>query len=131
MILVDTSVWVNLLSVRPTLKLSPEGLGLIATCPPVIQEVLQGIRSDLHHRKAKDALLAFPCLPPSLSRDDFLSASDLYRSLRRRGITVRASTDCLIAAIALKYQLPLWAIDRDFAHIAKYCDLRLHERKEL
>jgi predicted nucleic acid-binding protein len=62
LILVDTRVWIEFFRGRGT----PEALYLsqaieneedLCTCGPVLQEVLQGIRSDTDHAKAKDYLL--------------------------------------------------------------------------
>ncbi len=46
MILVDTSVWIELLNGRLGSKVSQEELLNFATCGPVVQEVLQGLRQD-------------------------------------------------------------------------------------
>jgi len=43
-ILVDTSVWIELLNGRLTPNLSSDELLLFVTCGPVVQEVLQGLR---------------------------------------------------------------------------------------
>jgi predicted nucleic acid-binding protein len=47
----------------------------------------------------------------------------MYRSGRRRGLTIRSSADCLIAAIAIENRVPVWHKDRDFAAIATFTDL--------
>jgi predicted nucleic acid-binding protein len=124
LILVDTSVWVDLFGRRPTRTLASERLEEIATCPPVVQEILQGVRDDQVHRRLKDHLLALPCLGEPVSLQLFLLGADLYRAGRRRGLTIRSATDCLIAAVAIENRATVWHIDRDFAAIARYTDLR-------
>ena len=42
MILVDTSIWIELLAGRQ--QLEPDDLLRLVTCPPVLQEVRQGLR---------------------------------------------------------------------------------------
>ncbi len=44
MILVDTSVWIELLRGRQTPAVSPDDLLAFVTCGPIVQEVLQGLR---------------------------------------------------------------------------------------
>ncbi len=59
-----------------------------------------------------------------MHRGTFLAAADIYRSLRRKGITVRKSVDCMIAAVAIEFDLPLLHNDRDFDPIEAHCGLR-------
>ena len=124
MILVDSSVWINLLGKSRKHRLSPERLLEVATCPPVIQEVLQGIGNDLAYQRIQESLLALPCFGNPLDMDLYLTASDLYRLARKQGITIRSSVDCLIAAIALRHSLEVWHSDRDFDSLAKITGLK-------
>ncbi len=128
LVLVDTSVWIDLLGKQKKFKIEAESISKIGTCLPVIQEVLQGIKDDLVHQRLKESFMAFPCLQNPLSRDLFLHASDLFRSGRKRGLTIRSSVDCLIAAIAIKESVPIWHDDRDFDVIARYADLKTVKR---
>jgi hypothetical protein len=41
-----------------------------------------------------------------------------------KGYTIRSSTDCLIAAIAIESGVPVWHKDRDFEAFARYTSLR-------
>lgn len=59
--------------------------------------------------------------------DLYLEAAEIYREGRRRGFTIRSSTDCLIAAIAIEYRVPVWHRDRDFNFLAGYTRLRTIE----
>lgn len=48
----------------------------------------------------------------------YLRAADLYRQLRRRGVTVRSAIDCLIVALGEENGCSLLARDRDLELIA-------------
>jgi predicted nucleic acid-binding protein len=124
-ILVDTSVWIELLRGRIGKRLSPEALLWFVTCGPVIQEVLQGLRPGAEAEKFRMAFLAIPRLSDPLPADLFREAAEIYRRGRQKGYTIRASTDCLIAAIAISNHVPVWHRDRDFDAIAKYTSLEL------
>jgi predicted nucleic acid-binding protein len=52
------------------------------------------------------------------------AAVDLDRTARRRGITVRSSVECLIAASALRHELELLHRDRDYPLLARVSRLR-------
>jgi predicted nucleic acid-binding protein len=54
-------------------------------------------------------------------------AVDLYGQARRRGLTVRSSVDCLIAACAIRHDLELLHRDRDFPALAKVSALRVRK----
>jgi predicted nucleic acid-binding protein len=57
---------------------------------------------------------------------DFEQAAAIYRRCRRSGETVRALTDCLVAAIAIRSGIDVLHADRDFDVIARCCDLELY-----
>lgn len=125
MILVDTSVWIAVFRRDDPLDLDAVlPFDEVVTCPPVVQEVLQGFRHDRAFRVARDALLNLPCVDAPLPRDRFLEAAELYRMGRRVGLTIRSSTDCLIAATALKHGLTVAHRDRDYALLGGVADLR-------
>jgi predicted nucleic acid-binding protein len=54
----------------------------------------------------------------------FVEAVGLFRTARKTGRTVRSSTDCLIAACALRSDLEILHRDRDFAVLAEVSALR-------
>ena len=130
-VLVDTSVWIDFFNPHSTdseerqkLKsLIYDNKGNAVLCPVVYQEVLQGIREDKNFQEIKSLLAFFPML-----EDDFPKVEDtainLYRSLRKQGITIRKSNDCLIAAYALVNDLPVLFKDRDFEAMANHSALR-------
>ena len=56
-------------------------------------------------------------------------AVDLYRHLRKKGITIRKSIDCLIAAYAIIADMYLLHNDSDFTQIARESKLKLYPYK--
>lgn len=128
MILVDTSVWIELLNRKPRLNISEKDLLEFCTCGPVLQEVLQGLRDDPPADAFRELFLSLPLLSDPLPADAFLMASDIYRGGRRKGFTIRSSVDCLIAAIAIENRIRVWHRDHDFDVIARFADLRATQR---
>lgn len=125
MTLVDTSVWIDVFRARRPFDLEAAvEMDDVATCLPVVQEVLQGFGDEAAFRTAREAMLALPIVEAPLHADVVLEAVALYRSARRRGLTVRSSIDCLIAACALRHDLVVLHRDRDFAALARVSPLR-------
>lgn len=117
-IIADTSVWISFFNGIETPQVQTltdyiKGDDPIFLCPTIIQEILQGINDDKQYEQVKDLLLAF-----NIFNDDSLeiaiSAANLYRSLRKKGITIRKSNDCLIAQYAIKHSMKILHQDRDF-----------------
>jgi hypothetical protein len=124
-ILVDTSVWIEVFRARRPLDLEASvDLDDVATCLPIVQEVLQGFREEKAYRRARDAMLSFPIVESPLGSDVFLDAVGLYRAARRGGRTIRSSVDCLIAACAIRHDLEVLHRDRDFAVLSQVSALR-------
>jgi predicted nucleic acid-binding protein len=123
MTLVDTSIWIELLAGKPRRAIREEDLLRFVTCGPVVQEVLQGLRPGLQSDAFRAAFLAIPVVGDPIPLSLFVAAAEIYRQGRRRGITIRSSVDCLIAAIAIDRGIPVWHRDRDFSAIARYTGL--------
>jgi len=124
MMLVDTSVWIELLNGTLGSKVTDADLLNFVTCGPILQEVLQGLRDDPASQTVRDGLLALPVLSDPLPVAVFQSAAEIFRLGRAKGYTIRSSTDCLIAAIAIENRVPVWHKDRDYEAIARYTSLR-------
>jgi len=124
MIPFDTSVWIELLNGTLGSKLTEADLLDFVTCGPILQEVLQGLRDDPACEALRESLLALQVLSDPVAIALFLSAAEIYRLGRAKGYTIRSSTDCLIAAIAIENGVPVWHKDRDFEAIARYTSLR-------
>ena len=120
MLLVDTSVWIEVFRRSPRVHLERLiDFDEVVTCLPVIQEVLQGFRDERAYQTARDAMYALPIVAAPLSAQVVDQAIDLYRSARRAGFTIRSGVDCLIAACALRLSLTVLHHDRDFDLLAK------------
>jgi len=124
-ILVDTSVWIEVFRRRRPLDLTAVlDFDDVATCLPVVQEVLQGFREEKAYRTARDAMLSLPIVESPLRDEVFVEAVGLFRTARKTGRTVRSSTDCLIAACALRSDLEVLHRDRAFSILAEVSGLR-------
>lgn len=127
MILVDTSAWIEFLrdTGSPTCLRVDEALaGEIAICEAIRMEVLAGGR-DGPHMEGLRRLLARAVMI-SIEPGDFDHAATLYRVCRRRGETVRKLIDCLIAAVAIRADVPVLHNDSDYETLARYTALKLH-----
>jgi len=54
-----------------------------------------------------------------------VQAADIYRKLRKQGITIRKTNDGIIAATALDHHCQLLHKDKDFASMAKHFPLKV------
>ena len=54
-------------------------------------------------------------------------SATIYRELRQRGLTVRFPIDALIAAVAIRLDVPVLHRDRDFDAVARHTPLRVVE----
>ena len=125
MILIDTSVWVATFRRSDPLALSDVcDLDDVATCLPVVQEVLQGFAEERAYRLARDAMYALPMVESPLGSAVYDAAIDLFRAARKARHPVRSSVDCLIAACALRHDLEVLHRDRDFVSLAAVSGLR-------
>ncbi|HEX7181275.1 MAG TPA: PIN domain-containing protein [Thermoanaerobaculia bacterium] len=125
MLLVDTSVWIEVFRKPSRLELtSVADLDEIVTCLPVIQEVLQGFLDERAFRLAREAMFAFPIVESPLKSEVFEEAAQLYRSARRAGVTIRSGVDCLIATCAIRHGLSVLHHDRDFSFLAQVSPLK-------
>ena len=130
MVLVDTTVWIDFFADRnephvATLQELIENEVDLSLCGVILAEVLQGIRSDTNYIKTKEYLGDLIFLP--MRQATFLRAAEVYRSLRKKGITIRKPVDCMIASVAIEYDIHLLHNDRDFDYIAKHSKLRIYD----
>jgi predicted nucleic acid-binding protein len=127
LILVESSVWVDYFNGRPT----PEAKFLdgllgnerIAIGDLILTEVLQGFRRDSDYRAARELLGALTIFD-LLGKARALSAAENYRKLRKKGITIRKTSDVVIATYCIGEQLPLLFSDRDFQPFVDHLGLR-------
>jgi len=124
-ILIDSSAWIEFLrdTGSPASLRVDELLGTeIAVCEPVWMEILTGARDDRHLSDLRRLLASATHL--ATHSVDFEEAAALYRICRRQGETPRKMIDCLIAAIAIRSNVPLLHADTDFDVLARHTALR-------
>lgn len=128
--IVDTCVWSLLLN-RKLQSSHPAAILLaqkirdespIYLTGIICQEILQGVRSDLHRKNLKKYLLDFDLIHSQI--EDHQVAAELFISCRKKGVSL-ATIDCLIAAIAIHHHAPLLTTDNDFKFLEKNTALQL------
>ncbi len=129
MLLVDSSVWIDWLRGVGTDAVrfvqAREAQEELALTQMVYLEVLQGVSSQRQFAATQRVLGAQTMLLPLDELETFEAAAHLYRRARQQGFTIRKSTDCLIAAVALEHGAMLVHNDRDFLALARV-EPRLH-----
>ena len=95
-----------------------------ALTPIVVQEVLQGARDLQQWRQLVDYLSSQVMLIDEGPEETAVAAAKIYFDCRRRGLTVRSTTDCLIAQIAVQHGAYLLHSDRDYKTIQQVCPLK-------
>ncbi len=125
MILVDTSVWIDVLkdrsgSIVRAFK-ARTGDEVIVFSRFIQLELLQGAKDELEWSRLDEYLSAQYYLESS--EKTWRNAARLYFELRRSGTTVRSPIDCCIACIAMESQALLLHRDRDFEAMAKFAPL--------
>jgi predicted nucleic acid-binding protein len=126
-ILVDTSVWIDFFAGRDlphvaTLEQFILDNQDLALCGIILTEILQGIADDATHRRVRRYLGPLIMLP--MPEAVFVQAADIYRQLRKQGITIRKTNNCIIAAAALDHDCQLLHNDKDFVPIAEHYPLK-------
>ena len=131
MIVVDSAVWADWFNGRPTPEVDRLDRALeeedVGVTPVILTEVLQGFRRDRDFEKARDLLTRLPFL--TLDVEGHVAAARLFRALRRNGITIRGTVDCLIAHTCIAAGVELLSTDQDFVAIARHSALRLCEAR--
>ena len=133
MTLIDTSVWIDFLAGRNTSQAKAveslvESREDICICGVVLTEVLQGIRDDKEYEVTKAVLSDLVFLP--MTPETFYMAAHMYRTCRSKGIAIRNSTDCMIAATCLQHEAALLHNDKDFDLIGSQFDLQTVQKPE-
>jgi hypothetical protein len=127
-VIVDTTVWVDFFAGKNTPQVQKleqfltEGED-ICICGVILTEILQGIRDESDYTRTLSRFDSFLFLP--MNQRTFVKAAELYRTLRRQGVTVRKAVDCMIASVAIEHNIALLHNDIDFDHIEKLCDLKV------
>ena len=130
MILIDTSIWINVLSKKQPASYANALQEIIAGRDIALTrfqqlELLQGCNSEREWLRLSDYLEGQDYLETQSST--WKSAARIFYELRKKGKTVRSPIDCCIAQIAIERRLLLIHNDRDFDVIAKSFPLQ-HKR---
>lgn len=89
---------------------------------PILQELLDGVRSERDFDRLLRTLEPFPVIGPA--RSTYVEAARLGNLCRTRGVQA-GPADFFIAASCIERGFPLLTSDRDFSFISRHCDLIL------
>ena len=128
MILVDSSVWIDYFRSADTPQValldSYFGSSRLAVGDLIAAEVLQGVGDLREFKLVKKTLDAFDHID-LVGYDLAVRASENYRFLRDRGITIRKTIDTIIATYCIENGMTLLHSDRDFAPFVLHLGLRV------
>ena len=129
MVLVDTTVWIDFFAARNEphvgkLQELIESEKDLSLCGVIMAEILLGIRSDTDFFKTKEYLEDLIFLP--MRHGTFVRAAEICGSLRKKGIPIWKPVDCMIASVAIEYDIHLLHNDCDFKFIAKHSKLKVY-----
>jgi predicted nucleic acid-binding protein len=122
-LLVDSTVFIDFFRGRETAQTSRleqcfQNGDDICYCGFVLLEVLQGIRDEKELVTVKHQFENLIYLEDD--RSTFELGATIYRELRRKGITIRNSIDCLIAATVIQHGVNFLENDRDYKFIDEH-----------
>jgi len=127
-ILVDSSVWIDYFRSADTPQValldSYLGSSRLAVGDLIAAEVLQGVRDQGEFKLVKRTLDAFDHVDLA-GYDLAAKASENYRLLRDRGVSIRKTIDTLIATYCIENGLTLLHADRDFDPFARHLGLKV------
>ncbi len=127
MIVVDSSVWIDYFTGRKTPATerldSLLGEELVVIGDLMLIEVLQGFRADKDFRQARKLLLSLTVVN-MLDTTIALKSAANFRTLRKKGITVRKTIDAIIATYCIENRLPLLHSDKDFQPFHNHLKLK-------
>jgi predicted nucleic acid-binding protein len=83
---------------------------------------LQGFREDKDYQIAKQLLTALTVFN-LLGSDIAIKSANYFRSLRKRGVTVRKTADVVIATFCIENNYPLLFSDKDFIPFMNFLGL--------
>jgi predicted nucleic acid-binding protein len=126
LIVVDSSVWIDFLNGRNASHVTALQVALgkdeIIVGDLMLCEVLQGLETERAARQVETLLRRFEIVP--MAGDAIaVAAARNFRSLRRRGITVRKTIDLLIGTWCIEKRRPLLHNDSDFRPMAQHLGL--------
>jgi len=126
-IFVDSSVWIDYFNgniTQETNKLdSILGSSPVCIGDIVLTEVLQGFRNDKDFNTAKEFLSSL-IIVNVLDTSTALKSANNFRTLRKKGITIRKTIDVIIATFCIDNNIPLLYSDRDFIPFQEHLNLK-------
>ena len=130
MILVDTSVMIDFLKDvknKSTGKFErvidqkiPFGIHHL-----IYLEILQGAKTEKDYKTLKKYLDSQHFVDLRNGKKSYADAAKMYMILRKKGVTIRSSFDCLLAQVSIENGLFLLHNDNDFTRIAKHFPLKI------
>lgn len=127
MIVVDTSVWIDYFNGKdtPEVQVLDNALGVeaVAIGDLIALEILQGFKQDKDYKLAKELISALT-IYDMLGATAALKCAENYRSLRKKGITIRKTADVIIASFCIENDFALLYSDKDFQPFVKHIGLR-------
>ena len=128
MLVVDTTVWVDYFNgqINPETDFLDHALSqeLILVGDLILTETLQGFREDRDFQLAQNALSKFE-QAGMVNLQLAQQSAQNYRALRKMGITVRKTIDCLIATFCITEKHTLLHRDSDFDGFEKHLGLNV------
>ena len=125
-VIVDSSVLIDYLADRATPEtdwleqnLERRRIGITTL---ILTEVLQGIREDEQYSETLE-VLGHLAIYEGGSREIAIQSAILYRALRKRGVTIRSTIDCLTASFCISKEFELLHNDRDFEPFEEHLGL--------
>ena len=127
MVLIDTSAWVEYINEGdPTIcqkvdaALSNE---IVVIGDLIYCEVLQGLYNAKQRGEVRDLFLALPQFE-MVGFENAERASENYRLLREKGVTIRKTIDVLIGTFCAENDIALIHHDRDFENMKAVVKLK-------
>ena len=128
MVIVDTSVWIDYLNDKANpqtlwleFAIGYKSLGLSSL---ILCEVLQGFRDNHEALRTRGMLLEFPVFDTG-NMHLALQSAENYRFLRRKGVTIHSTIDCIIATFCIEHGHQLLHKDSDFDYFEEHLGLRV------
>lgn len=126
MIVVDSSVWIDFLNGHKATHVerlqAALGVEEIIVGDLMLCEVLQGLDNERSARQVESLLRRFEIVPMA-GEAIAVAAARNFRSLRKRGITIRKTIDLLIGTWCIENRRPLLHNDSDFRPMARHLGL--------
>jgi len=128
-ILIDSSIWIEYFRGKSDVgevvdRLIDEDRAVIIG--PIISELVQGLKDKT---KVKELISNFEALPYiDIKKSNWVDIGILALNLKKKGINI-PFTDMIIAAIATKYHLYVYSLDKHFNLVTGLLKYRADENK--